>query len=318
MTALLLLSLAMADRAGIVLTGANPTAPHIVLISGDEEYRSEEVLSQLARILNKHHGYKCTVLFALDTDGTINPNKSNIPGLAALKTADLMCIFTRFRNLPDDQMQHIDEYVESRKPIIGLRTATHAFSIPEKSRYARYHWQSKIPGWEGGFGRTILGETWVDHHGRHGVQGTRGRIAKDVKHPILTGISDGSMFGTTDVYTAHPPKDVTVLVQGEVTESLKPESKAVAGKKNDPMMPIAWTREADNRRVFTTTFGSAADLESEGVRRLLVNAVYWCLNQTVPESSTVDIVGKYTPSAYGFKKSDEWKQAKKRPADFFQ
>src|SRR5437588_3431911 len=102
---------------------------HIVLVSGDEEYRSEEALPQLGKILARHHGFKCTVLFAIDPkDGTINPNiKSNIPGLKVLKTADLLILFTRMRDLPDDQMEHLVEYIESGRPIIGLRTATHAF-----------------------------------------------------------------------------------------------------------------------------------------------------------------------------------------------
>src|SRR5579864_8627142 len=97
---------------------------HIVLVSGDEEYRSEEGLPQLAKILAKRHGFKCTVLFAIDpADGTINPNnQDNIPGLEALKTADLMLIFTRFRDLPDEQMKLVVDYVESGRPIIGLRT----------------------------------------------------------------------------------------------------------------------------------------------------------------------------------------------------
>src|SRR2546423_3964388 len=79
---------------------------HIVLVSGDEEYRSEEALPQLAKILAKHHGFKCTVLFAINPDdGTIDPkNTHNIPGLEALDHADLMVIFTRFRDLPDEQM----------------------------------------------------------------------------------------------------------------------------------------------------------------------------------------------------------------------
>src|SRR6516164_7857389 len=95
---------------------------HIVLVSGDEEYRSEETLPQLARILANHHGFKCTVLFAIDPkDGTVNPNvRDNIPGLEALETADLMIIFNRFRELPDVQMKHIFQYVESGRPIIGL------------------------------------------------------------------------------------------------------------------------------------------------------------------------------------------------------
>ena len=96
---------------------------HIVLISGDEEYRSEEMMPQLGKILAKHHGFKCTVLFAIGEDGFIDPvRRDNIPGLEVLKDADLMIIFTRFRDLPDDQMKHIVQYVNSGKPIIGCRT----------------------------------------------------------------------------------------------------------------------------------------------------------------------------------------------------
>src|SRR5262249_42944283 len=150
---------------------------HIVLVSGDEEYRSEEALPQLGKVLAKHHGFKCTVLFAIDPkDGTISPTKTdNIPGLETLQTADLMVIFTRFRNLPDEQMKHLVGYVESGKPIVGLRTATHAFNFKGgSSTYARYTYNSKEKGWEDGFGRQVLGETWVSHHGSHGKQSTRG------------------------------------------------------------------------------------------------------------------------------------------------
>ena len=81
---------------------------HIVFVTGDEEYRSEEGMPQMAKILSKHHGFKCTVLFAIDPDGTINPqNQQNIPGTKALDTADLMVVFLRFRDLPDDQMKPI-------------------------------------------------------------------------------------------------------------------------------------------------------------------------------------------------------------------
>src|SRR5262249_24035696 len=109
----------------------------VVLISGDEEDRSEETLPQPAKILANHHGFKGTVLFAVNPkDGTINPNQSdNIPGLDALKTADLMVIFTRFRRLPDEQMKHVVDYVESGKPVIGLRTATHAFDNGSSKKY---------------------------------------------------------------------------------------------------------------------------------------------------------------------------------------
>src|SRR3954470_11944320 len=91
---------------------------HVVLLSGDEEYRSEETVPQLGRILSKRHGFKCTVLFAIDKKtGEINPNVSNIPGLEALGSADLMIVFLRFRPLPDEQMKHIVDYVEAGKPV---------------------------------------------------------------------------------------------------------------------------------------------------------------------------------------------------------
>src|SRR4051812_20069257 len=171
----------------------------VVLISGDEEYRSEEALPQLGKILAKHHGFKCTVLFAVDPKtGTINPNvNDNIPGLEHLKTADLMVIFTRFRNLPDEQMKYVADYIDAGKSVVGLRTATHAFNNGASKEYAKYAWGAK-KDWEGGFGRHVLGETWVNHHGVHGSQATRGIIAAGAKdHPILRGIQDGDVFGPT-------------------------------------------------------------------------------------------------------------------------
>ena len=135
---------------------------HIVFVSGDEEYRSEEALPMLAKILSQHHGFKCTVLFALDpVTGRIDPNnQTNIPGLETLKTADLMVMSLRFRELPDDQMKYIIEYLEAGKPIVALRTSTHAFRYTRnlKSPYARYGTDSKVKGWENGFGKAVLGE----------------------------------------------------------------------------------------------------------------------------------------------------------------
>src|SRR5580765_8788612 len=129
---------------------------HIVLVSGDEEYRSEEALPQLGKILAKRHGFRCTVLFAIDTsDGTINPNVSNIPGLEALDKADLMVIFTRFRDLPDEQMKHIVDYLDAGKPIVGIRTATHAFNIKPGKTYSKYSYNATDESYSQGFGRQI-------------------------------------------------------------------------------------------------------------------------------------------------------------------
>ncbi len=105
-----------------------------------------------------------------------------------------MIIATRFRDLPDEQMKEIVDYVESGRPMIGMRTATHAFSIKGAKKYARYSYNSKE--WAGGFGRQVLGETWVNHHGSHGKEGTRGLIAPGAEsHPILKGIKDGDIWG---------------------------------------------------------------------------------------------------------------------------
>ncbi len=281
-----------------------------MLVSGDEEYRSEESLPQLAKILAERHGFTCDVLFAIDpTDGTINPNvRTNIPSLKQLETADLLVLFTRFRELPDDQMKYLADYVESGRPIIAMRTSTHAFDNKKSEKYSRFAWQS--PDWEGGFGRQVLGETWINHHGQHGKQSTRGLVAPGAKdHPILRGIKDGDIWGATDVYGVRLPLpgDSEPLVLGQVLSGMQPQDSPVVGKQNDPMMPVAWTKSytgsaGKKARVFTTTMGAAQDLSSEGVRRMLVNACYWAvgLEDKIKPDASVAIVGEYTPHPFGF------------------
>jgi type 1 glutamine amidotransferase len=298
------------DKQWVVYKGGDGPGKgkHVVLISGDEEYRSEETLPQLAKILSKHHGFQCTVLFAIDPkDGTINPQvNNNIPGLEALKTADLLVIFTRFRDLPDEQMKYIEDYLKSGKPVVGLRTATHAFQIGKGKTYIRYSNGSGEKGWEGGFGRKILGEKWVNHWGAHGSQSTRGIIVKEEeKNPILRGIKDGDIWGPTDVYEAHPGSECTPLVLGQVLKGMKPTDAPLEGKKNDPMMPIAWTKkytveEGTSGRAFCTTMGASTDFETEGTRRLIVNACFWAagLEDKIPEKTNVDIVGKFEPTPF--------------------
>ena len=267
-------------------------------------------MPQLGKILAERHGFKCTVLFAIDAeDGTINPNQNdNIPGLEALQTADLMIVFLRFRDLPDSQMKYIVDYVESGRPIIGLRTATHAFNIESSKRYARYSFRSTE--WDGGFGRQVLGETWINHHGHHGKQSSRGVIAQRMRtHPILRGIEDGDIWGPADVYGVRLPlpSDCRPLVMGQVLEGMQATDKPLQGQKNDPMMPIAWikthtTASGKTARVFTTTMGASQDFQSEGLRRLLVNACYWTLGMEdqISQKTDVELVGDYDPLPFGF------------------
>lgn len=307
------------DDPWVVYDGAEGpgNGKHIVLVSGDEEYRSEEALPQLAKILSTRHGFKCTVLFAIDPEtGVINPNTlDNIPGLERLETADLMVLFTRFRDLPDDQMEHIVDYIEAGGPIIGMRTATHAFRFQNHTTYERYSFRSDVNGWAGGFGRRILGETWVDHHGDHGEESTRGLLnGLWEEHPILEGVRD--IWGPTDVYGLRDIKgdSVKVLVYGQSLQGMAPTAEPNTDK---PIMPIAWTRTyqvagGEPGRVFTTTMGASQDLQSEGLRRLLVNASYWATGVEKPSSAVdVGLVGRYTPTPFGF---DAFKKGV-RPSD---
>jgi hypothetical protein len=311
-TAGMAIGLIHAASPGIVLDGgAGPgKGKHIVLVSGDDEYRSEEALPQLARILATRHGFKCTVLFAIDPGtGVISPDfHGNIPGLEALDTADLLILFTRFRDLPDDQMKHIVEYVESGRPVVALRTATHAFELKTSPTYQRWSWNSKE--WDGGFGRQVLGETWIAHHGEHGKQSTRGIIAKgQERHPILRGIQSGEIWGPTDVYRVRLPLpgDSQALILGEVLQGMQPGDAPATGKQNDPTLPVAWVKtytspRGKTSRVFTTTMGAAVDLQNEALRRLLVNACYWAIgwDDKIPPKTNVDLVGSYEPLPFGF------------------
>ncbi len=298
--------------AGVTYQGASGPGhgKRIVLVAGDDaEYHSEEALPALAKILAIRHGFTCTVLFSINPDdGTIDPRaKHNIPGLEALKTADLLILFIRWRDLPDEQMKYFVDYVASGRPIIALRTGTHPFELKSSHTYEKWSWDSKVPGWEGGFGRKVLGETWVTHHGDHGRQSTRGWFAPGANDsPILRGIEDGEIWGPTDTYEVRLPMPPTCrpLLLGQVLSWLSPEGSPVAGK-NDPMMPIAWTNmfttnSGKAARVFTSTIGAADDLENEALRRMIVNAVYWAvgMESAIPRKADVAFVGKYDPHSF--------------------
>jgi hypothetical protein len=290
---------------------------HIVLVSGDEEYRSEEALPMLGKILAVRHGFRCTVLFSVNpADGTVDPtNQTNIPGFEKLADADLVVMFLRFRELPDTQMKIFVDYLSAGKPILALRTSTHAFNYERNpdSKYAKYGWQSSE--WEGGFGQQVLGETWVNHHGEHGKESARGLINGLYEdHPVLRGVND--IWGPTDVYgVKHLPADAKVLVFGQVLKGMKPDDPPNFEKS---IMPMIWQRNyraetGSTSNVLCSTMGAATDLESEDLRRLLVNFCYWSLNlgDKIPPRNNVEYVGEYKPSDFGF---DGWKRGVK-PAD---
>ena len=295
---------------------------HVVLLAGDEEYRSEEGLPMLGKILSQRHGFKCTVLFSVDAEGVIDPKAGgSLTHPAALDSADAIVMLLRFRHWNDEASAKFEAAVNRGIPLIALRTSTHAFNYPKDSAYAKWTWNNK----EGGFGRQVLGETWVSHWGKHKVEACKAVVEPGAQdHAILRGVA--SAFADSDVYEAAPPADAKILLRGQVLKGMTPadppaeySKKTKAGVEqpvNSPMMPIAWTREVKNaaggaNKVFCTTMGAATDLAHEDTRRLVVNAVFWGLGLEVPGKADVTVVGSYSPTMYGFGTN----QKGVRPAD---
>ncbi|MCX7007069.1 MAG: heme-binding protein, partial [Kiritimatiellaeota bacterium] len=232
--------------------GGSGQGKHIVLLSGDEEYRSEEAMPQLAKILSQRHGFTCTVLFSVDANGFIAPSAGDsLTHAEALGTADAIVMSLRYRHWNADAMQRFEGALNRGVPIIALRTSTHAFNgFPKGSPWEKWNCSNK-----GGFGKQVLGEAWVAHWGRHKQEATRGIVEAPARNEvILRGVAD--IFGTTDVYEAAPPADATILIRGQVlkgmlsTDAPADYKKRTAAKVeqgvNDPMMPVVWTREYKN------------------------------------------------------------------------
>ncbi len=297
----------VSGEPGIVFEGGSGAGhgKHIVWISGDEEYRSEEALPMLAKILSKRYGFRCTVLFAVNRKtGEIDPNVTdNIPGLAALETADLMFVFTRFRDLPDEQMKHVDAYLQTGKPVIGIRPSVVAFRNKPDSKYAKYSSSYRGKDFTSGFGRQVLGATWISHHGHHGRESTRGIPVESMKgHPIMRGV--GVMWGRTDVYTVRSPipHNGKVLVMGQTLKGMKPD----APPSLKAQMPLAWIKHfptpKGNARVFMSTMGDAQDFRDESFRRMVVNACFWAmgLEDAIGPKTNVDMIVPFYPLPFGF------------------
>ncbi|QDV22057.1 PVC-type heme-binding CxxCH protein [Aureliella helgolandensis] len=310
---------AMAAEDRIVFNPGNGAdhPKHVVLIAGDEEYRTEETMPMLGKILSQHHGFKCTVLFSMSEDNVsyIDPNNSTgLKGLDALQDADLMIIGTRFRTPDAKGSQFVTQYLNEGKPVLGIRTATHAFN--GKGSFGG------IPFAD--FGLQVLGETWVNHHGKHKVEGARSVVEKgQANHPILRGV--GEIFCPSDVYgVKHLTDDDQILLRAAVTESLDPRSPNVEGAKNDPMQAFAWLHSyqkpngSGQGNAFCATGGAAVDFADEDLRRLVVNAALHLTGRDVPAHSNVAFVDPFDPSFYGFirEPANYWEKRDLQPADF--
>lgn len=292
-----------AHTAPLVFEGtAGPgKGKHIVFLAGDHEYRSEETLPELARILAKHHGFKCTVLFNIDKEtGEIVPGNSNMPGLEALDTADLAVVFLRFQNFPAEQMKHFDAYLERGGPVVGLRTATHAFKMNSADPYAKYAFDYKGKDYQAGFGHQVLGQTWVGHYGTNHKQSTRIALNDNKQqHPILRGVKD--VWVQAGGYVGKPT-DGEILTVAQPLQGMTPDSPADTTK---PPMPSEWTRNyksasGKSGRVFTSLYGASEDLLNDGYRRMLVNGCFWALGleDSIKSDADISLVGLYKPNTF--------------------
>ncbi|MEM9928569.1 MAG: ThuA domain-containing protein [Bacteroidota bacterium] len=284
--------------------------PHIVFVTGDEEYRSEESMPMLASLVERELGATTSVLFALDSNGYVNPNvNDNIPGLEVLETADMMVLFTRWRALPYAQAKYILDFAESGKPMVGFRTTTHAFLYKDDS--LRQHLNNEWP-------TAVFGQQWITHHG-HFDDGhdplTKVDMASEESHPILHGVAPFDAYSWLyhvdgGEWKINPKTEILLLGNSLRSKHLE------AGKEDQyPIQnPVAWTNDYKGARVFFTTLGHPYDWRSASMRKLALNGIAWALEHNIPaDGYTPTLVGKYAPNNSGF--GEKFKQGLK-PADF--
>lgn len=228
--------------------------PHLVfLISEDpDNYEAHRTIPPFAAILQKEEGFQVTVI-----QGEGERHAFRFPGLEVLSGADLLVVFSRRIALPNEQMDMIKNYLKEGKPLVGIRTANHAFSVREGKIPEGYEdWWDFVPDILGaenrGYGPTELGTEVSKAPGAKG-------------HPILEGFEPAKWHSEGNIYLTDPllDKEATVLL---------------TGKAGDKTEPIAWTRNAEGSRVFYTSLGYPKDFEVPQFRKLLINGIKWALD----------------------------------------
>jgi type 1 glutamine amidotransferase len=241
--------------------------PMVVFVTGDHEYSSEATMPLIAKELEQKYGMQVKVLKAYPDQNA----EENIPGMEALKNADLAVFFLRWRRLPADQVKHIEDYLKSGKPLVGFRTSTHAFNYPKGHELEKWN----------AFGEFALGSPpgWGGNHTHcgHTCSTDVSVIPAAAKHPILKGV-DPNFHVRSWLYKVlpdHPAKGSTSLLMGKAIDS---EKEGFADN------PVAWTwKNQYGARVFATTMGHPEDFSVEPFQRLVINGIHWALNKPVPD-----------------------------------
>ncbi|WP_116128171.1 ThuA domain-containing protein [Lewinella sp. IMCC34183] len=303
-TALCTCGPATPDR--VAATESTPP-PKIVFVTGDEEYRSEESMPMLAAILERELGAETVVGYSLDSAGYIAPNNVyHISELDELADADLMVVFTRFRQLPADQARKITDYAESGRPIVGFRTSTHAFRYTEPQ-------DSSLMVLNNAWPTKVFGQQWITHHGHfadgHGRLTDVTLVDARADSPILNGVKPFEAYSWLYHVDGGDWKlsgDSEPLLMGH---SLRSNHEAEGRLDEFPLdNPVAWTKTYTGdsgraARVFFTTLGHPFDFREESMRKLALNGIYWALRREseIPGGGVkAEFVTPYEPNNSGF------------------
>ena len=242
--------------------------PLIVFVTGDHEYGGEQTLPLLAAELEKTYHFQTKVLTSFPNQN----GEKDIPGLEALKNADLAVFYLRWRQLVPEQLALIEEYLKTGKPVMGFRTTTHAFNFPKNHPSEKWNAFGEFalnspPGWGGKAKHT--------HYG-HQSSTDVSVIEKAKNHPILTGVEPNFHVRSWlyKVLPDYPVKGSEWLLMG----------KAVDADKEAIENPVAWVgTNSFGSKIFTTTMGHPEDFSVESFQRLLVNAIHWELGLKIPK-----------------------------------
>jgi type 1 glutamine amidotransferase len=237
------------------------TAPRVVFMIGEDEYKTWETLPEFAKSTLEPLGIKTTVIHADAKE------KNSFPGLAkALREADLLFVSVRRRTPPKEELEAVRAHLNAGKPLIGIRTACHAFALRPNEKLPE---NSNLAQWTG-FDPEVLGGSYTGHHG-DGPKTTIKLANGATEHPILKAIELSKLIGNGSLYKV-APLDATAqpLLIGSIPEK--------------PAEPVAWTRlyGSNKARVFYTSLGHPDDFQNAEFRRLLVNAIFWAANQPRP------------------------------------
>ena len=235
--------------------------PNIVFIVGEPEYNSHISMPPVAEELQKKFGYETKVITSSIIPDEPDFLLSEFPGLEALADADLAVFFTRFRNISVEQFEIIKSYLESGRPVVGLRAANHAFKFPD---------DSPIQSWNEGFGRSIFGTPWRMHYGHESSTDVR-VIPEMANHQILEGVENSFHVRSPLYYVMPLPGACKTLLEGT---SIGPSDFE---ERVDN--PVAWTNVSNEARVFYTSMGHPEDFENNSFKTLLFNGIQWALGK---------------------------------------